>query len=215
MNGKPKYWLVTQCYSELAIIRRLVNGVDVSYSFAQMKEDGIADWDGVRNYQARNIMRDQMSVGDKVLYYHSNTKVPGIVGIVQVHRAGYPDECAWDPKDPHFDPKTDKLNPKWFKVDLEYVRPLQRLLSLAELKSNPKLANMALVKSGRLSVQPVKPSEWETIMQLEQLRAPSVLPSKKGSKRPRGSAAPPAAAAAVSDPAASKRKSARKTKYTA
>ncbi len=150
-----------------------------------MKADGIADWDGVRNYQARNFMRDQMRVGDQVLYYHSNTKVPGIVGVVRVHRAGYPDECAWDPEDPHFDPKTDKQNPRWFKVDVEYVRPLRRILSLAELKARPELSDMALVRSGRLSVQPVRENEWDTIMTMEQEEEPADLPKGKGVKRPR------------------------------
>ena len=181
---------------------RIVNGVDVSYSFDQMKTDDIADWDGVRNYQARNIMRDQMAVGDQVLYYHSNTKVPGIVGLVEVHRAGYPDECAWDPNDPHFDPKTDKSNPRWFKVDVKFVRPLQRLLSLAELKATPELADMALVRSGRLSVQPVKCAEWDVIMRMEQEEPAAPAPPKKGAKRGRAAAGPTAPA----KPAPSKRK---------
>jgi len=165
------------------------------YSYAELVEDKRTDWDGVRNYQARNIMRDQMAVGDQVLYYHSNTKVPGIVGIVEVHRAGYPDECAWDPEDPHFDPKTDKSNPRWYKVDVKYVRPLRRLLSLAELKARPELADMALVRSGRLSVQPVKAAEWKIIMGMEQEAAPEPPPAKaKGVKRARGGAGPAAPA---------------------
>jgi predicted RNA-binding protein with PUA-like domain len=196
--AQPKqYWLVkaepdprlvlswiqfSTCGSTRHGVRRIVSGVDVSYSIEQMQKDGVADWDGVRNYQARNIMRDQMKLGDQVLYYHSNTKTPGVVGIVKVHREGYPDECAWDSSDPHFDPKTDKGNPRWFKVDLQFVRATRRLISLAELKAHPDLQHMALVKSGRLSVQPVLPVEWDIVMQLERGDAPE-QPERKAAPR--------------------------------
>lgn len=168
---------------------RMVKGVDVSYSLDAMEADGVADWDGVRNYAARNIMRDSMKEGDEVFYYHSNCKVPGIVGIVKVHREGYPDECAWDPADPHYDAKSDPANPRWFKVDLQFVRRLRRIIPLHELKADPALADMALISRGRLSVQPVREEEWQHILSLENREAPPPPPPSKrkagGSKRGR------------------------------
>lgn len=125
-------------------------------------------WDGVRNYQARNMMRDQMQVGDLALFYHSNTKPPGIVGIVEISRAGYPDHTAFDPDDPHYDPKSDPDNPRWFMVDVTLQRRLARKITLDELKANPELSEMRLVQKGnRLSVMPVEADEWRTILGLE------------------------------------------------
>lgn len=122
-------------------------------------------WDGVRNYQARNMMRDQMSIGDRVFFYHSNCDVPGIVGIAKVASAAYPDPTAFDPQDPHYDPKSDPDNPRWFLVDVKFVRKLKRTISLTELKANPALAEMALVRRGnRLSVMPVTDEEWDAVM---------------------------------------------------
>ena len=91
-------------------------------------------WDGVRNYQARNMMRDQMRVGDQVLFYHSNCKVPGIVGIAKIAQEGYPDHTAFDPEAKYYDPKSDPNNPRWYMVDLSYVRHLKRTIALTELK---------------------------------------------------------------------------------
>lgn len=164
----------------------MVRGVDVSYSLDALEADGVADWDGVRNYQARNIMRDDMAVGDLALYYHSNCKEPGVVGVVEVVRAGYPDECAWDPEDPHYDPKTDPAAPRWFKVDVKFLRRTARLVGLRELKAHPALADMALVRSGRLSVQPVRPAEWRTVMELEGQPAPPPAAKGKGGGKTRG-----------------------------
>jgi len=125
-------------------------------------------WDGVRNYQARNMMRDQMQVGDLAFFYHSNTKPPGIVGIVEISRAGYPDHTAFDPNDPHYDPKSDPDNPRWFMVDVTLQRRLARKITLDELKTRPELAEMRLVQKGnRLSVMPVEPDEWQAILALE------------------------------------------------
>ncbi|WP_290651273.1 EVE domain-containing protein [Aquisalimonas sp.] len=125
-------------------------------------------WDGVRNYQARNIMRDDMQVGDQVFFYHSSTKVPGIVGIAEVVRRGYPDHTAFDTKDPHYDPKSDPDNPRWYMVDIRFVRKLARTISLAELKECPDLSDMPLVRKGnRLSVMPVTPEQWQFILSLE------------------------------------------------
>ncbi len=125
-------------------------------------------WDGVRNYQARNFMRDQMAAGDQGFFYHSNTKEPGIVGIVEIVRAGYPDHTAFDPEDPHYDPKSDPDNPRWYMVDVRFVRRLARTITLAELKDRPELEGLPLVRKGnRLSVMPVSPEYWSAILALE------------------------------------------------
>jgi predicted RNA-binding protein with PUA-like domain len=128
-------------------------------------------WDGVRNYQARNMMRDQMQRGDQVFFYHSNTAVPGIVGIAEVVREGYPDPTAFDPEDRHYDPKSDPDNPRWYLVDVGFVRRLARTIPLTELKQYDELAEMPLVRKGnRLSVMPVTPEQWEFILGLEQAK---------------------------------------------
>ena len=130
-------------------------------------------WDGVRNYQARNMMRDQMKVGDQVFFYHSNCKVPGIVGIMEVVREGYPDFTAFDPQSKYFDPKSDPENPRWIMVDIKYIRHTRRVIPLAELRDCEALENMQLVRKGnRLSIMPVSAEEWATILQLEEV-APS------------------------------------------
>ena len=125
-------------------------------------------WDGVRNYQARNMMRDEMKKGDRVFVYHSNCEAPGIVGIAKVVREGYPDPTAFDPEDRHYDPKSDPANPRWYLVDVKFERKLRRTISLAELKAQAALEGMALVRRGnRLSVMPVSEREWEYILSLE------------------------------------------------
>ena len=125
-------------------------------------------WDGVRNYQARNMMRDEMKKGDGVLFYHSNCDEPGIIGIAKVAREGYPDPTAFDPEDKHYDPKSDPGDPRWFHVDVKFVRKLGRTITLGELKSHEELAGMALVRRGnRLSIMPVSDAEWEFILGLE------------------------------------------------
>ncbi|MCC5856615.1 MAG: EVE domain-containing protein [Ectothiorhodospiraceae bacterium] len=125
-------------------------------------------WDGVRNYQARNMMRDQMKVGDQILFYHSNTQPPGVVGVAEVVREGYPDHTAFDPEDPHYDPRSDPDNPRWFMVDVRFVRKLRRVITLAELKDRPELDGLALVRRGnRLSVMPVEKRHWDFILSLE------------------------------------------------
>lgn len=125
-------------------------------------------WDGVRNYQARNMMRDQMKKGDQVFFYHSNCKVPGIVGIMEVVREGYPDHTADDPQSKYYDPKSDPDNPRWYMVDVKYKRKLKRTISLEEMKVLPELADMPLLRKGnRLSVMPVEPGHWDIILGLE------------------------------------------------
>jgi predicted RNA-binding protein with PUA-like domain len=126
-------------------------------------------WDGVRNYQARNMMRDAMKLGDQVFFYHSNCEQPGIVGIMEVVKEGYPDFTAFDPDDAHFDPKSDPDKPRWMMVDVKFVKTLSRTISLRELKARPELVNMAVVRPGnRLSIMPVSADEWQFILGLEQ-----------------------------------------------
>jgi len=124
-------------------------------------------WDGVRNYQARNFMRDEMKVGDGVLFYHSSVDPPGVVGIAEVAREGHPDPTAFDPDDIHHDPKSDPENPRWYMVDVRFVRAFPRMVTLEELKAAPGLENMKVTQRGmRLSVQPVTPEEWEIVLRL-------------------------------------------------
>jgi predicted RNA-binding protein with PUA-like domain len=126
-------------------------------------------WDGVRNYQARNMMRDAMKLGDQVFFYHSNCEQPGIVGIMEVVKEGYPDFTAFDPDDAHFDPKSDPDKPRWMMVDVKFVKTLSRTISLRELKARQELVNMAVVRPGnRLSIMPVSADEWQFILGLEQ-----------------------------------------------
>ncbi len=125
-------------------------------------------WDGVRNYQVRNMMRDQMKVGDQVFFYHSNCKVPGIVGLAEVVREGYPDHTAFDPEAHYYDPKSDPDKPRWYMVDLKFKRRLKRTISLQELKEHPQLVDMPLVRKGnRLSAMPVSEADWGFILGLE------------------------------------------------
>ncbi len=129
--------------------------------------DGTACWDGVRNYQARNFMRDDMKVGDQMFYYHSRIAPVGIVGVAEIVREGYPDHTAFDPDDPHFDPKSDPDNPRWFMVDVRFVKAFSRCLTLTELKACEALEGMMVTRRGqRLSVQPVTPEEWKTVLRL-------------------------------------------------
>jgi len=148
----------------------------VSFSFEALRQEpeSTACWDGVRNYSARNHMR-AMKVGEQAFFYHSNTKVPGIIGLVEVVKEAYVDHTQFDRKDAHFDPKSSKENPKWSMVDVKYVRPLKRYIPLQELKdyhiehksSKGPLANLAMFTKARLSVQPISDEEWTFILDLE------------------------------------------------
>ncbi len=142
-----------------------------SFSIDDLKNrpDKTEPWDGVRNYQARNMMRDDMKVGDLAFFYHSNCDVPGIVGIMTISREGYPDPTAFDPEDHHYDPKSDPDNPRWIHVDVKYKRKLKRTISLQELKQHAEaLPNFALLRKGnRLSVMPVEKEHWDYILGLE------------------------------------------------
>lgn len=124
-------------------------------------------WDGVRNYQARNFMRDDMAIGDKAFFYHSNCKEIGIVGTMEVTSDAYPDHTAFDTNDKHYDPKSDPDTPRWFMVDFRFCEKFERTLTLAELKANPALEDLALVRRGnRLSIMPVSAEQWSTILDM-------------------------------------------------
>lgn len=140
------------------------------YAWADLVRDGRTEWEGVRNYQARNLMRDEMQVGDLVFYYHSNAKPQVIAGIARIVREAYPDHHARDPASHYHDPKASEDNPIWLMVDLEPVQPIEPVISRDELKAVPELAGMMLLKRGsRLSVQPVTPKEWLAILALRGL----------------------------------------------
>ena len=126
----------------------------------QQRPDRTEPWDGVRNFQARNFLRDSIKTGDLALFYHSNIPEPAVVGIAEIVREGYPDSTALDPNAEHFDPKSTPQNPIWFMVDVRFVKLLAKPATLEQIKANPLLADMPLVKRSRLSVQPVTPGEW-------------------------------------------------------
>lgn len=130
-------------------------------------EGQITPWDGVRNYQARNFMRDDMAIGDRVFFYHSNCNPPGIAGVAEVVSNAYPDHTALDPDSEHPDPKSTPDNPRWFMVDIRFREKFQHILSLEQLKQHPELENMMLLRRGnRLSVMPVTEQEWHYIYEL-------------------------------------------------
>jgi predicted RNA-binding protein with PUA-like domain len=153
-RGEKMYWLVK---SEPGTF---------SFDDLMARPGRTTHWDGVRNYTARNFLRHGMKLGDQVFFYHSSAEPSAIVGICEVVREGYPDHTALDAGDPHFDSGSNPEDPDWFMVDLRAVRPLPRAIPLQELKARKELANMALLRIGRLSVTPVRPDEWKAIIEL-------------------------------------------------
>ncbi len=150
-----KYWLMK---SEPACF---------SIDDLQQAPQQTTSWDGVRNYQARNFMRQDMRCGDQVFFYHSNCQPPGIVGVAEVVREAYPDHTAFDPESEHPDPKSTPEHPRWFMVDLRFRQKFERLITLEELKQHPGLSQMPLLRKGnRLSVLPVSGEEWQLICEL-------------------------------------------------
>lgn len=126
-------------------------------------------WDGVRNYQARNMMRDQMQLGDLVFFYHSSCKKTGITGIAKVVKEAYPDHTALDPHSAYYDPKSTPDNPRWVMVDIQFVEKFAHVISLQQIKENPLLGDMPLVKRGsRLSIMPVTKNQWFEIMEMSE-----------------------------------------------
>ncbi|GAB6082200.1 EVE domain-containing protein [Desulfuromonas carbonis] len=139
------------------------------FSFADLQgaPESTSSWDGVRNYQARNLLRDELQPGDGILFYHSNIPAPAIVGLAVVASRGYPDATALDPRAEHFDPRASVDNPIWFLVDVRALRPLPQPLTRDDLRRHPALAGMELLRKGsRLSVQPVRESEWRVVLNL-------------------------------------------------
>ncbi|MEM7376048.1 MAG: EVE domain-containing protein [Pseudomonadota bacterium] len=137
------------------------------FGIDDLKRVKVEPWDGIRNYQARNFMRDAMKKGDKAFFYHSNTDVPGIVGIMTVHREAYPDHTALDPDSKYFDPKSTADAPRWIMVDVKFSRKFKRTISLAEMREDPALGGFRLLQRGqRLSILPVEPTHWDHILTL-------------------------------------------------
>ena len=130
---------------------------------------GTEPWEGVRNYEARNLLRDELKKGDLAFFYHSSCKTPAIVGIMEIVREGYPDPSAFIPKHKYYDPGSKPENPAWYLVDVKFRRKLKRVIALTELRDQRPLQNMKLLQKGnRLSVMPVTKKEWEYILGLEQ-----------------------------------------------
>ncbi|MCR9115613.1 MAG: EVE domain-containing protein [bacterium] len=155
MAAKQNYWLMKT--------------EPESYSIEDLASEPkqTTHWDGVRNYQARNFMRDDMKVGDLVLFYHSNANPPGIAGVAKIVKEAYPDFTAWDKSNKHYDPKSSPENPRWCMVDLQFVEQFDELLGLPDLREVKSLKNMELLRKGsRLSVQPVRKAEFNTILKL-------------------------------------------------
>ena len=139
-----------------------------TFSIDDLKRKKREAWDGVRNYQARNFMRDDMRMGDGVFFYHSNCAEPGIAGLAEVASDAYPDPSQFDPKSKYFDAASSRDNPRWMLVDVKFVKKLKRVITLDELKNHPPLEGMALLRKGnRLSVMPVEKAQWKYILGLE------------------------------------------------
>ena len=145
------------------------------FSFDDLKQmpNKTEHWDGVRNYQARNFLRNDIKIGDGVLFYHSNCPEPAIVGLAKVVSNGYPDHTALDPRESHFDPKSTDDKPLWFMVDVQYLCPLPQPLTRDDLRQHPLLAGMGVLRKGnRLSVQPVLAKEWQAVLAYNELSDP-------------------------------------------
>jgi predicted RNA-binding protein with PUA-like domain len=138
-----------------------------TYSIQDLERDGRTAWNGVRNFQARNFLRDEMKPGDLVLFYHSVAKDKGVAGIAKVAKAGYPDPSAFDRRSKYFDPKSGKDDPTWYVVDVEHVETFPRVVTLAEIKAAKSLAGMMVTRRGaRLSVQPVDREHFDIIRKM-------------------------------------------------
>jgi len=140
------------------------------YSIRDLEKDGTTWWEGVRNYEARNLMRDKMKIGDDVLFYHSNAKPPGVAGLARITKGAYPDHFAFDKKNPYYDPKSDPENPRWLMVDVEFIEAFPEIVALNDIKARLELAEMVLVKRARLSVQPVTRAEFQVIRKMGRRR---------------------------------------------
>lgn len=173
MAHKIRYWLMK-------------SEPDV-FSIDDLKREGFTDWEGVRNFQARNFMRDEMKVGDLALFYHSNASPPGVAGICRICRESHPDLTAQDKESPYFDPKASESKPIWMMVEVEFVEKFPHFVSLAELKKHPELKDLVVLRKGsRLSITPVEKSDFEFIQALgnvEDAEPPPPVVKSKHSKR--------------------------------
>ena len=137
------------------------------FSIDDLAKSKTTHWDGVRNYQARNFIRDEIKIGDKVIFYHSNAEPPAAVGICEIIKEAHPDFSAFDPEDSHYDPKSKKDSPTWFMFNVKFVKKFSRPVSITEIKANKKLQKMSLVQRGnRLSVMPVTKDEFDEIVRM-------------------------------------------------
>lgn len=153
MKTAKQYWLMKSEPSE--------------YSIDDLKRDQVAPWFGVRNYLARNYMRDQMQVGDRVLFYHSSCPEPGVAGVATVASVPYPDATQFEKKGKYFDPKATRENPRWMLVEVRFVKKFKQIISLATLRKEEKLKDMIILRPGnRLSITPVTKQEFETVVRL-------------------------------------------------
>lgn len=140
---------------------------DFSIDDLMAAPEQITTWDGVRNYQVRNFMRDEMNPGDMAFFYHSNCAVPGIVGTMEIVSEAYPDHTAFDPSAKYYDPKSDPENPRWLMVDVQFRRKLENMVSLADLRAEKSLVEMRVLQRGnRLSVTPVTLAQWNRILEM-------------------------------------------------
>ena len=156
MTARKRYWLM--------------KSEPDAFSIDDLQRVGTEPWNGVRNYQARNFMRDGMQVGDGILFYHSNTKVPGIVGTATVASAAYPDDTQFNPKSDYFDPKASHEQPRWYLVDVAFERKLAQVIALDEIKQHADALGEGFpltAKGNRLSVFPVTAAQWKLLLSLE------------------------------------------------
>jgi predicted RNA-binding protein with PUA-like domain len=149
-----------------------------AYSIDDLERDGVTGWEGVRNFQARNLLRDELQVGDSVLFYASSAEPSGVTGLAEVARAGYPDPFAWKRGHKYYDPDSDPENPTWYTVDIRFVEKFPHIVPLATLKATPGLEDMKVVQKGsRLSVQPVTAQEFQIVCRLGRAAAPAAPPA--------------------------------------
>ncbi len=137
-----------------------------AYSLDDLKRDGRTGWGGVRNYQARNLLRDELKPGDGILFYHSNAEPPGVAGLARVTRGGHPDPTAWRKGDVHFDPASTPTRPVWFQVEIEFTERFPRFVPLEEIRACHELQDMVLLKRSRLSVQPLEKHHFDRIARM-------------------------------------------------
>jgi predicted RNA-binding protein with PUA-like domain len=183
-----------------------------AYTIDELERDGTTTWEGVRNYQARNFMRDDMKVGDGVLFYASNAEPSGVAGVAEISREAYPDPFAFQAGHHYFDPDSDPGNPIWYMVDIRFVEKFPAVLPLGTLKATPGLEKMVVTQKGsRLSVQPVTPKEFEIVLGLGRSGVAAPEPAKKAPARKASAKKAPAKKKPAKKKPAAKKAAAKKT----